>query len=214
MFLTLKGVLLGSSVAFSSAIPATLLTQTSLGKSVETKNESRGGEYRTSDDSDSSAKSSNLLSGKSEDMQKLNHFPPSTQNNLSEAQKYKNRVDNPSLCKDVLSSTSDKTKVEVCRDFLGKEGVEFMYHTDQIGIMPIRVANLQYTYKDFVVNFTRPDNYGMTNRRMTLSDDIISGKGIIPLSSVGGKQFTDKHCKAVGNLAISSINWTISCQIT
>ncbi|AHC40563.1 hypothetical protein OVS_04180 [Mycoplasma ovis str. Michigan] len=239
MALSLKVLLVGGSAVAGIAGTATIVTKSFLNSSeskVVTTSEGLMGQRQNTEDNfpatgeqsaeesqkpqikDASSRTETSASGAQpkEEKKVEAHSPfPTKVSKLSEAEEYKNRVNNPALCKVVLASTSEKTKVEVCRNSQGGADLEFMYHTNLFS-MPIRVRDLEFTYNHLVVNLTKSDNYGSTNKRMLLSEfeDIIAGKSVIPLQSVKGKKFTDKHCKATGNLEINSKDWTVQCQVT
>lgn len=112
---------------------------------------------------------------------------------LNEAEKYQERTKNPDLCRVVLASDEDKSKLQACRTYQDSLEIEFEYHAGEYG-MPIPVQDLKFTHSHLVINLTKSDNTGFSNKRMKLSEEIHASKGLIS-SSVNGQVFTEKQCQ-------------------
>ncbi|AHC40588.1 hypothetical protein OVS_04305 [Mycoplasma ovis str. Michigan] len=151
-----------------------------------------------------SSKETQYLTGSSAEIQKASRIVEPAQpapaskfssTELDEARKYKERTDNPDLCRDVLASNKDKSKLRVCK--LNKDGldIEFMYYPDQIGEMPIKVRDMRQTYSALFFNLTKLDSLGLDNKQMDFSEDVFTGKLLMDLTNVEREKFTEKQCK-------------------
>ncbi|AHC40564.1 hypothetical protein OVS_04185 [Mycoplasma ovis str. Michigan] len=114
-----------------------------------------------------------------------------------EAVKYKERTENPDLCRNILTSTKDSSSVKACRVSKDSIDLEFMYYQPQIGEMPIRIKDMRFTHSSLVINLTKSDYWGMNNHWMDISQatDMFTGKGLMNPSDMGTQSFTDKQCQ-------------------
>lgn len=193
MFLSLKATLLGSIAVVGTAVPATIITKSSFDSSTDSVVLEKAEITLPEEKSEVSSQQTEISKEITEDVSATS---PST----SLAKKLEERHNNPTLCREIVKSIKDSSWIRACRESFRSSKVEFEYYSNSHS-MPISVENLRFTSSELVINLSKENELGSKHVRFNLTPEMITLKGSVFTSAVGGKSFSEKQCKIEESLS-------------